>query len=139
MSYMMYSLNLSWGEDTKGFFFGNYLGLTDGPFNLGGLQMKVFIPPYSCMGINYIVLRGGVKKGIEKANKIFMPILIVLIIIIAIRGITLPGAAAGLNYMFKRTSVKSLTEGVWVAAYGQIFFSLSIAFAIMDNLFKLSS
>ena len=131
MSYMMYSLNLSWGEDTKGFFFGNYLGLTDGPFNLGGLQMKVFIPLILVWGINYIVLRGGVKKGIEKANKVFMPILIVLIIIIAIRGITLPGAAAGLNYMFKPDFSKILNGRVWVAAYGQIFFSLSIAFAIM--------
>ena len=74
---------------------------------------------------------GGVKKGIEKASKIIMPVLIVLIVIIAIRGITLPGAAAGLDYMFKPDFSKILDGRIWVAAYGQIFFSLSVAFAIM--------
>ncbi len=131
ISYMLFSVNLSWGEDTKGFFFGNYLALTDGPFSLGGIQFKVFIPLILVWILNYAVLMGGVKKGIEKASKIMMPVLIVLIIIIAIRGITLPGAAAGLDYLFKPDFSKILSGRVWVAAYGQIFFSLSIAFAIM--------
>jgi NSS family neurotransmitter:Na+ symporter len=130
-SFMSHSLNLAWGEDTKGFFFGNYLSLSDGPFSLNGLQVKVFIPLILVWIINYAVLMGGVKKGIEKANKIFMPILIILIIIIAIRGITLPGAAAGLDYLFKPDLSKIFNGRVWVAAYGQIFFSLSIAFGIM--------
>ncbi len=131
ISYIVHSFGLNWGEDTKGFFFGKYLGLSDGPFNLGGIQLKVFIPLIIVWGLNYTILMGGVKKGIEKASKIIMPVLIVLIIVIAIRGITLPGAAAGLDYMFKPDFSKILDGRVWVAAYGQIFFSLSVAFAIM--------
>ena len=131
LSFIGYSFGLNWGDDTKGFFFGNYLGLSDGPFNLGGIQLKIFIPLVIIWGLNYSILMGGVKKGIEKASKIIMPVLIVLIFVIAIRGITLPGAASGLDYMFKPDFSKILDGRIWVAAYGQIFFSLSVAFAIM--------
>ena len=44
---------------------------------------------------------------------------------------TLPGATDGLEYMFKPNWSVLKQSGVWVAAYGQIFYSLSIAFAIM--------
>lgn len=130
MSYFTYSFNLSWGESTKDFFF-NYLGITDGPFVIGGIQLKILIPLVLVWLINYLVLAGGVKGGIEKANKIFMPLLIVAILIITIRGITLPGAVDGLNYLFTPDFSKIMNGRVWVAAYGQIFFSLSICFAIM--------
>jgi NSS family neurotransmitter:Na+ symporter len=81
--------------------------------------------------VSFLALFAGVKQGIERANKIFMPVLIVLLLVILIRGITLPGAADGLEMLFRPDFSKILDGGVWVAAYGQIFFTLSIAFAIM--------
>jgi NSS family neurotransmitter:Na+ symporter len=81
--------------------------------------------------VSFFALFAGVKQGIERANKIFMPVLIVLLLVILIRGITLPGAADGLEMLFRPDFSKILDGGVWVAAYGQIFFTLSIAFAIM--------
>lgn len=130
-SYAYFAVNQSWGADTAGFLFGTYLGLSDSPFELGGIQMGVLIPVVLAWLIIYAALRGGVKKGIEFANKIFMPLLLVLVIIIAIRGITLPGAVDGLNYLFTPDFSRILDYQVWAAAYGQIFFSLSICFAIM--------
>jgi len=130
MMYVVYSFNLAWGNDTVGFFC-NFIGLSDSPFQLGGLQWKVFVPLVLVWLINYSILAGGIKGGIEKANKIFMPLLFVLILIITLRGITLPGAVDGLNYLFTPDFSKIMSGRVWVAAYGQIFFTLSIAFAIM--------
>ena len=52
-------------------------------------------------------------------------------LVLVIRGVTLPGAVDGLEYMFKPDWNALKDPSVWVAAYGQIFFSLSIAFAIM--------
>ena len=60
-----------------------------------------------------------------------MPLLAILVVIILIRGITLPGALAGLDYMFKPDFSKLLNPQVWIAAYGQVFYSMSVAFGIM--------
>ncbi len=131
LSYAGYAVNGAWGADPKGFLFGEYLQLTDSPMNLGGLNMKVVIPLIIVWAVNYGVLRLGVKEGLEKANKIFMPLLVVALLIIVVRGITLPGAMAGLDYFFTPDFSKLSDPQVWLAAYGQIFFSLSVCFAIM--------
>ncbi len=72
----------------------------------------------------YIVF-SGVKKGIERYTKILMPILLVLIIVMAVRSVTLPGAEGGLNFLFKPDFSK-ITWPVILDALGQAAFSLSI-------------
>ncbi len=133
LSYAFFSIPQSWGTDTGGFLFNSYLGLTE-TWNvswLGGLQLNVVIPLVFVWLTVYIVLSRGVKKGIEKANKIFMPVLFILVLIMAIRGVTLDGASLGLNALFTPDWSGMTNASVWIAAYGQVFFSLSIAFAIM--------
>ena len=73
----------------------------------------------------------GIRKGIEIACRITLPILMLLIVILVIRGATLPGAVDGLEFLFKPDWGALKDPSVWVAAYGQIFFSLSVGFAIM--------
>lgn len=131
ISYVGYAMTQAWGTDTKSFFFGTYLKLADTPWDLGGIQLKILIPFLAVWVISYIILSRGVKSGIEKANKIMIPTLLVLTAIIVFRGITLPGAIDGLNYLFTPQWDMIMQPKVWIAAYGQIFFSLSIAFAIM--------
>lgn len=131
MSYSVFSFNLSWGKDTEGFLFGEYLQLAEAPGQFGGLVPGVFIPLIIVWVVTLGVLFAGVKKGIEVANKIFIPALVILFGIIVIRALTLDGATAGLDAFFKPDWSKIADGKVWVAAYGQIFFSLSIAFAIM--------
>ncbi|RSL30346.1 sodium-dependent transporter [Salibacterium salarium] len=130
MSYSIFSLNLQWGSDTQGFLFENYLQVAD-PGQFGGLVPGVLIPMIIVWAVTLGVLYRGVKKGIELANRIFIPTLVVIFIIIVIRAVTLPGAAEGLQAFFEPDFGAITSGGVWVAAYGQIFFSLSIAFAIM--------
>lgn len=131
MSYSVFSFNLNWGEDTYGFLMGEYLKRTVDPGEIGSMVPGVFIPLLLVWVVTLGILFKGVKKGIEIANRIFIPALIVLFLIIVIRAITLPGALDGLEAFFTPDFSRIMDEDVWVAAYGQIFFSLSIAFAIM--------
>ncbi len=81
--------------------------------------------------INFLTSYAGVHKGLERANKFFMPVLIIMVIVIVIRAVTLPGAVDGLQILFQPDFNNVLKPSTWIAAYGQIFYSLSIAFAIM--------
>lgn len=72
----------------------------------------------------YFIL-SGVRKGIEKSTKIFMPILFLFLIILAIRAILLPGSSAGLDFLFK-PNFENVKSTVFLDAMGQAFFSLSV-------------
>ena len=69
----------------------------------------------------------GVAGGIEKANKVMMPLFFCLFLGLAVYIFTLPGAAAGYRYMFVMDPAGLLDPMVWVYALGQAFFSLSVA------------
>lgn len=130
ISYSIFSFKLSWGSNTGEFLTGDYLKVAD-PGVIGGLVPGVLIPLIIVWLVALGILFRGVKKGIEIANRIMIPTLIIVFLIIVIRAVTLPGALEGLDAFFKPDFSKIASADVWVAAYGQIFFSLSIAFAIM--------
>lgn len=71
------------------------------------------------------IILGGVRKGIEKYTKILMPFLVLLLLIMAIRALTLPGAMGGLSFLFK-PDFSEINSRVFLSALGQAFFSLSI-------------
>ncbi|QTN00208.1 sodium-dependent transporter [Sediminibacillus dalangtanensis] len=128
--YAYFSFGQQWGGDATGFFVGDYLQLGD-PGSFGAMVPSVLLPLIAVWVVALFFLGRGVKKGIEVANKIFIPTLAVIFLIIVIRAVTLEGAMQGLDAFFK-PNWSAIADGqVWVAAYGQIFFSLSIAFAIM--------
>ncbi|MDN3507259.1 MAG: sodium-dependent transporter [Simkaniaceae bacterium] len=71
------------------------------------------------------VLYAGVQKGIEKGNKIMVPLLVVVLILLAIKGLTLPGGTKGIAFLFKPDW--SMVSGAAILmALGQAFFSLSL-------------
>ena len=71
------------------------------------------------------IILGGVKKGIERFSKVSMPALFVLVVVIAVYGVTLPGAKGGVEYLLKPDFAK-LDANAVAAAMGQSFFSLSL-------------
>ena len=131
LNYALLATNLGWGEDTKGFFFNEFLQLSSSPMEWGSIVWPVFVGAVVIWFITWLVLFSGVKKGIEFANKIFMPLLFILLLIMLGRAVTLPGASEGLQWLFRPDFSAILDYQVWTAAYGQIFFTLSICFAIM--------
>jgi NSS family neurotransmitter:Na+ symporter len=82
------------------------------------------------MAITAIIVIIGIKDGIEKFTKFLMPLLLVIIVILCIRSITLPGAKAGLEFLFKPDFSKLTGEGV-LNALGHAFFSLSLGMGIL--------
>ncbi|SMO83793.1 sodium-dependent transporter [Melghirimyces algeriensis] len=133
MSYTWYSVGTQWGQDTEKFFLDQYLGVaqTNGFWDFGGLQLSVVIPLVIIWAFIYFVMRQQAHKGIERLTRIVMPVLLVLMVIITLRGVTLEGATTGLNALLTPDFGALMDPNVWVAAYGQVFFSLSVGFATM--------
>lgn len=77
------------------------------------------------MSLTCWIVLAGIKGGIEKASKLLMPVLLVIIIILDIRAVTLPGASEGLAFLFKPDFSKLTGEGM-LNALGHAFFSLSL-------------
>ncbi len=132
ISYLGYSFTQSWGADTNAFFFSEYLQLGENsPSKLGNLQMHIVLPMVLAWGITFAAIFTGIKGGIERASKIMMPLLFLMVIGLITRVVFLPGALDGINYLFEPDFSKITDPTVWSAAYGQIFFTLSVGFAIM--------
>jgi NSS family neurotransmitter:Na+ symporter len=130
LSYCVFSVNQAWGNDPKGFFV-KFLGVTDSAHHLGGIQTNLLIPFIIVWVIAAFAMYRGISRGVEQICRIGLPVLLILTVVLVVRGVTLPNASAGLEYMFKPQWNMLKDPNVWVAAYGQIFFSLSIAFGIM--------
>ncbi|MFQ5603197.1 MAG: sodium-dependent transporter [bacterium] len=83
------------------------------------------------MAIGAFVIYKGVVQGIEKANKILIPALFFLLIIAAVRALTLPGAVAGLNYLFKPELAPLLDYKTWLAALSQSAWSTGAGWGLI--------
>jgi len=133
LRYMFFSVSIAWGDDAAGFF-QHYIGMD----RLGSevayspsVVMGVALPLLFVWGFGLVVTALGVSGGVEKANKIFLPLLVIMFAGLVVRALLLPGAGEGLNALFTPKWSALLDYQVWMAAFGQIFFSLSVGFGIM--------
>jgi len=76
------------------------------------------------------VIINGVKGGIEKWSKIMMPLIIILLAVLAVRGMTLPGGMEGISFLFN-PRFEDLTASSVVLALGHSFFTLSLGMGTM--------
>lgn len=130
-TYTYYSLNSAWGANPADFFFKEFLQMADG----AGVSLDfvgTVTGPLIAVWVGILVILAlGVQKGIGKVSALFMPLLTIMFIVLVITALFLPGAEKGLNALFTPNWEKLKDPSVWIAAYGQIFFSLSICFGIM--------
>lgn len=82
------------------------------------------------MGLTALIVIRGISGGIEKASKMLMPALFILLVVIVLRSVTLDGAMEGIRY-FIQPDFSKITIKVVIAALGQVFFSLSLGMGIM--------
>lgn len=75
--------------------------------------------------VNYFILARGVQKGIERMSNIMMPLLFVILAVFCVNSLLMPGAADGLEFLF-RPDFSKVTPSVMIGAMGQAFFSLSL-------------
>ena len=130
LSYFVFAFDLRWGEDTAGFFVGEYLQVGD-PEVSTTIVSGVAIPLVLVWVVVMAIIALGVTKGVQRVNVLFIPLLVLAFLGLVVRALTLPGATDGLNALFTPDWAALGDPGVWIAAYSQIFFSLSIAFGIM--------
>jgi NSS family neurotransmitter:Na+ symporter len=128
--YMIYSIDLRWGLNTEHFFLTKYLGVSNNPLQIGGISIPVLLGLITIWFFIFIILYKGVKR-IGKVVAWTVPLPTILIIILTIRGLTLPGSIEGLSYYLTPNFSKLLDGNVWIAAYAQVFFSLGVAQGIM--------
>jgi NSS family neurotransmitter:Na+ symporter len=131
VNYFFYSFDLSWGEDTNSFFFNNFLMKSDSPFEVGDVRTPILYALAGVWFVSWFIVFLGVEKGLERANKFFMPLLFILIAVIVVWGMRLEGAKEGLAVYLRPDFSRLKDIGVWVDAFSQIFFTLSLAFGIM--------
>ena len=107
--------------------------------NAGGgtIFMAMRQAPFGCavftalfLGICMVIVKGGIASGIEKFNKVGMPALFIILIVLLARTITLDGAQVGFAYMLSCDWSK-VGFNTFLSALGQAFFSLSLGMAIM--------
>ena len=131
-SYTYFSFTGAWGDKPIDFFIGEFLKMGDIKNGVSFEFVGMVTGPLIAMWIVALgVLSMGVQKGIAKASSVLMPVLVVMFMALVIYSLFLPGAAKGLDALFTPDWSKLSNPSVWIAAYGQIFFSLSIGFGIM--------
>jgi SNF family Na+-dependent transporter len=134
MSYVFHSITGTFSglnqHEVAGFF-ENYLDVTT---STTGIPFEAIVFFILCLALNTWILSKGLSGGIEKAAKIGVPLLIVFGVFLAIKGITMKsgnqGAVwdglEGLNFLWTPNYTSLASPKVWLAAAGQMFFTLSV-------------
>ena len=139
-NYMVFSAFESWKEmGPDAFFFEEFLGRSEASedgsvsavWNIGTMRWRIVIAVAIVWFVNWTITYRGVQKGIEKAVMIMMPILLVITVLITVWALFLEGAKVGIEHYVTPDFSRITDLKVWIAAYGQIFFSLSLGFGIM--------
>jgi neurotransmitter:Na+ symporter, NSS family len=129
-NYLYYSFGVKWAGVEKNFFFEQVLSISQGPGILGNIQWGIVFGNLLTWVLIYLILFKGLKV-VGKVVNYTVALPWILLILILIRAVTLDGALAGLDFYLKPDFSKLKDINVWLAAYGQIFFSLSLGFGIM--------
>jgi len=131
LSYVFFSINLSWGADPNSFFNNQYLQLSSGPFEIGNIRLPIIFSLLAVWFLSWFIVYFGVQNGVERANKIFMPLLFFLILVLVGWSLTLHGAMDGIRVYLTPNMSALYDWQIWVDAFSQIFFTLSLGFGIM--------
>lgn len=134
MSYVYHSLKGTFNGMTQhevAGFFSNYLDVTT---STTGIPYEALVFFVLCLALNTWILSRGLSSGVEKVAKVGVPLLIVFGILLAIKGTTLKAGTdgavydgtVGLNFLWTPDYTSLANPKVWLAAAGQIFFTLSV-------------
>ncbi|ALV62258.1 Sodium-dependent transporter [Thermococcus sp. 2319x1] len=128
MIFAFYSLVLGW---IVRYFIASLTGELKGVnpgafFDALAFSKEAILWQFIVIAITVAIVAMGVQKGIERANKVMMPALFVLLVILTIRSVTLPNAYEGLRFYLLPDWSKVMSGKTWMIALSQMFFSLSV-------------
>ena len=130
LRYTVFSLDQAWGADPEAFFFGEFLQAGDVAIT-ADVVPGVLVPLVLVWLAVLLIMALGVQRGIGLSSLLLIPVLVIAFAALVVQALLLPGAGAGLDALFAPDWSALSSASVWAAAFGQIFFSLSIGFGIM--------
>lgn len=110
---------LYFGKNTESYF-SSFLG-----------NKSIFFVHVAAVALTSGILAMGVQKGIERACKIMIPTLFILLIAVVVRSVTLEGAGEGIEFYMRPRWEGLMNPETWIAALGQVFFTLSLGMGAM--------
>ncbi|MHC4531601.1 MAG: sodium-dependent transporter, partial [Planctomycetota bacterium] len=128
--YLWHSFTQAWGDQPETFFVQSVLHRSAGPGEIGWPVLPLAIGMALTWFAIYLILRKGVRN-VGNVVMVTVPLPLILLAILLVRGLTLPGAMDGIRYYLTPDFSKLTDIRIWLRAYGQIFFSLSVASGVM--------
>ena len=128
--YVIISAFKGWGADPNAYFTGSFLQAND---TLGGLGTFVpFVAIAMLVGwvIMWVISHTDLEKGLGRVSKVLVPLLFAIMIFIVLFSLTLPGSGIGLAELYNPDWSLLLNFNIWMAAFGQMIFSLSLGMSI---------
>ncbi len=128
--YIILSFTKAWGANPDLYFSNNVLHATDSMSGLFTIVPNVLISVFIIWFIAWMILKRDLNEGIGRVSKILLPLLCLIVVGIVAFSLTLPGASIGYTQIFSPDWSALANLDVWLAAFGQIVFSLSLGMAI---------
>lgn len=128
--YIVLSFTKAWGANPDLYFANNVLHATDSMSGLLAIVPNVLISVFLIWFIAWLIIKRDLNDGIGKVSQILLPLLCLIVVGIVIFSLTLPGASIGYSQIFTPDWSALTNLDVWLAAFGQIVFSLSLGMAI---------
>jgi NSS family neurotransmitter:Na+ symporter len=127
--YLLSSFTFSWGTDAAAYF-TQTVGGSSNLSNAGFLLVPTTVGVLILWVVLWFISHRDVDKGIGKVSKVLIPALFVIMGFIIVYALTLPGASIGIEALLKPDWSMLLNIDIWLAAFAQIIFSLSMGQAI---------
>ena len=128
--YIILSFTKAWGSNPDLYFANHVLHATDSISGITTIVPNVLISVFLIWFIAWAIIKRDLNDGIGKVSQILLPLLCLIVIGIVAFSLTLPGASIGYTQIFKPDWSALTNLDVWLAAFGQIVFSLSLGMAI---------
>lgn len=128
--YIVLSLTKAWGANPDLYFANNVLHATDSMSGIFTIVPNVLVSVFVIWFMAWFIIKRDLNDGIGNVSKILLPLLCAIVVIIVAFSLTLPGASIGYTQIFTPDWSALTNLNVWLAAFGQIVFSLSLGMAI---------
>ena len=128
--YIFLSFTKAWGSNPDVFFTANVLQATDSISGIFKIVPAVLGSVFAIWFLSWFIIKRDLNDGIGKVSQILLPMLCIIVVIIVAFSLTLPGASVGYTQIFTPDWSALTNLDVWLAAFGQIVFSLSLGMAI---------
>ena len=128
--YIVLSFTKAWGSNPDIYFANNVLHSTDSISGIFTIVPNVLISIFIIWLIAWLIIKRDLNDGIGRVSQILLPLLCLIVVGIVAFSLTLPGASEGYTQIFTPDWSALTNLDVWLAAFGQIVFSLSLGMAI---------